>query len=94
MLFAEQCMSCHSIDGPGADMSATMGHGESGAAADLTKGAVLERTDGDLYGVVTDGLGGTEMPAFDIALTDEQRWEIVAHIRLLQDEAKNAPLPD
>ncbi len=94
VLFAEQCMSCHSIDGRGADMSATMGHGESGAAADLTKGAVLERTDGDLYGVVTDGLGGTEMPAFDIALTDEQRWEIVAHIRLLQDEAKNAPLPD
>jgi mono/diheme cytochrome c family protein len=73
-------------------MSATMGHGESGGSADLTSGAARERTDGDLYGVITDGLGGTEMPAYDIALTEDQRWELVTHIRQLQDEAKNAPV--
>jgi copper transport protein len=92
VLFAEQCMSCHGIDGRGADMSATMGHGESGGSADLTSGAARERTDGDLYGVISDGLGGTEMPAYDIALTEDQRWELVTHIRQLQDEAKNAPV--
>jgi len=87
LLFAEQCMSCHGVDGRGVDMNTMMGHEASGGSADLTTGAALERTDGDLYGVITDGLGGTEMPAYDIALTDEQRWEIVAHIRQMQDEA-------
>jgi hypothetical protein len=32
------------------------------------------------------------MPAYDIALTEDQRWELVTHIRQLQDEAKNAPV--
>ena len=71
------------------EMADMEGHGDSGSSTDLTTGAVRARSDGDLYGVITDGLGGTEMPAYDIALTDDQRWEIVAHIRRLQDEARN-----
>jgi mono/diheme cytochrome c family protein len=92
-LFAEQCMSCHGVDGRGAgagDMADMEGHGGSGSSVDLTTGAARKRTDGDLYGVITDGLGGTEMPAFDVALTEDQRWEIVAHIRLLQADAQRA----
>lgn len=93
LLFAEQCVSCHGISGQGTNMADTMGHNESGAI-DLTGSHAVQRTDGDLYGVITAGIPGSEMPAFDIAFDDAQRWALVAHIRQLQENAERTPAPE
>ena len=90
LLFAEQCVSCHGISGQGTNMADTMGHTETGVI-DLTGAHAQQRTDGDLYGVVTEGVPGADMPAFDIALSDDQRWAIVAHIRQLQKDVERTP---
>jgi copper transport protein len=92
-LFAEQCVSCHGVSGQGTNMAETMGHSESGTI-DLTGDRTQQRTDGDLYGVMTAGIPGSEMPAFDIALDDDQRWALVAHIRQLQRDAERSPSPE
>lgn len=86
LLFTQQCAACHGAGGQGMNMADTMGHNESGNI-DLTGNPARQRTDGDLYGVITGGIPGSDMPAWDIALSDDQRWELVAHIRQLQDEA-------
>ena len=43
-------------------------------------------TDGELYWKVTHGIG--KMPAYSGRLTDEERWIIVNHLRVLSEEYK------
>lgn len=42
--------------------------------------------DGELYWFITKGVNGTDMPAFEQALTDEERWAIVHFLRTLPRE--------
>lgn len=42
--------------------------------------------DGELYWFITKGVRGTAMPAFEQALTDEERWAIVRFLRTLPRE--------
>jgi mono/diheme cytochrome c family protein len=85
-IFAAQCASCHGAAGQGLD-SGEHGHGGD---RDLTASQTRQMSDGDLYTVITAGIGGTEMPAYGIALTDEQRWALVSLLREFQDQAKEA----
>jgi copper transport protein len=87
-LFAAQCASCHGAAGQGTDNGE---HGHGGGDRDLTAGQTQQMSDGDLYTVITDGIGGTEMPAFGLAFTDEQRWTLVNLIREYQEQAEEAP---
>lgn len=83
-LFVAQCASCHGITGEGTGSGE---HEHSGNSGTLTANKTTRMSDGDLYTVITDGSGGTEMPAFGIALTDEQRWALVNLIREYQEQA-------
>lgn len=42
--------------------------------------------DGELYWFITKGVAGTAMPAFEQALSDEERWAIVRFLRTLPRE--------
>lgn len=89
--FATQCASCHGVTGQGSSNDASAEHGhENGGDRDLITGKTQQLSDGDLYTLITDGIGGTEMPSFGIALTEEQRWEIVILIRMFQEQVEQA----
>jgi copper transport protein len=89
--FATQCASCHGATGQGLDEGEAPEHGHQGGGdRDLTTSQSQQLSDGDLYTIVTDGIGGTEMPSFSIALTEDQRWEIVILIREFQKQAEAA----
>jgi putative heme-binding domain-containing protein len=77
--FRMSCAGCHGLRATG---------GRSGP--DLTRGAFAAgNTDADLYRVISDGVAGTEMPAFDARLQDNERWRLVSYLRSLpaQDAA-------
>jgi mono/diheme cytochrome c family protein len=52
--------------------------------ADLTSSRVRSRTDGQLYWLITNGIGN--MPNFADLLTDEERWAMVNVVRAGQGQ--------
>ncbi len=77
-LYAEQCLSCHG----------TKGLGDGPAARDLERPAgnladpkLWDQTDGEIFWKITEGK--KPMPTFSQLLTEEQRWQIVHHMRTL-----------
>lgn len=81
-LYAANCASCH----------AATGHGDGPLArqlpihpADLTTPHLWERTDGELFWWLTDGIdapgGGMAMPGFADKLDPDARWALIDYIR-------------
>jgi mono/diheme cytochrome c family protein len=75
------CWSCHGKKG--------RGDGSAGASfpikpADFHAPAVRGQSDGALYWKLTTGRGN--MTPYGDLLTDEQRWELVAYIRVLAND--------
>lgn len=75
-LYQQNCAVCHGLTG----------HGDGPAAramrpppADLTQ-HVTQHTEGELWYWITNGIPGTQMPAWKGALTDDQRWDVVSYI--------------
>ncbi len=81
-LFAANCMLCHGVDGQGVS-TAGMSHTED--EADLLSRDAREQSDGDLFTWISEGVPSTDMPAFDEALTEQERWDLVNYIRALQN---------
>jgi mono/diheme cytochrome c family protein len=81
--WAAYCLTCHGASGSGIDSPDPL-H-QHGSRADLTDRATRQLSDGDIYWLITMGIGGTQMPAYDAALTEQERWDLVAYIRQLQD---------
>jgi alcohol dehydrogenase (cytochrome c) len=73
-LFRANCAACHGNDGNG-------GHAPSLAKANFSVGS----SDLALYKVLRDGIPGTAMASLD--LTVEERWQIIAFLRTLSEEA-------
>ena len=75
------CWSCHGKKG--------RGDGAAGASfpippADFRSSEIRGQSDGALYWKLTTGRGN--MTPYGDLLTDEQRWELVAYIRILADD--------
>lgn len=71
--FRMSCAGCHGLHATG---------GRSGP--DLTRGTFAAGdTDADLFRVISEGVPGSEMPAFQARMEDEQRWRLVAYVRSL-----------
>jgi len=85
-LYQANCAICHGASGRGAGTS-NSAHLHSNAA-DLTGGRTEAQSDGDLFYWIGAGVPGTRMPAFDQALSPEERWQLVRYIRQLQTEAR------
>jgi mono/diheme cytochrome c family protein len=76
------CLACHAADGSGLDQ-ATPGHSHGGGTTLLDPRSEA-LSDGDLYWLISHGVAGSDMPAYEVALTNQQRWDLVAYLRSLQ----------
>jgi len=82
IMFRMSCAGCHGLHGTG---------GRSGP--DLTRGTFSEGdTDADLLRVVSNGVPGTEMPAFGGRMTEEERRRVVSYVRSLASH-DTSPIP-
>jgi putative heme-binding domain-containing protein len=71
-IFDAQCAWCHGAAGTG------------GTGPDLRRATLRHATsDATLVQIVRDGIPGTEMPSFAIALTDNTAWQTAAYVRSL-----------
>src|SRR6185437_8591130 len=77
-VYADQCAQCHGAGG----------HGDGPAArdlpvkpADLTAPHLFAHREGDLYWWISQGRSGGAMPSFAGALSERQRWQVIAFIR-------------
>jgi cytochrome c oxidase cbb3-type subunit III len=69
-MFRIYCAPCHGIDAQG------------GRGPDLTTGTYLSgSTNADLFRVIGEGVGGTEMPAYKAAFDNDALWRMVAYVR-------------
>jgi putative heme-binding domain-containing protein len=76
------CASCHGLHATG---------GRNGP--DLTRGSFAAGdTDADLYGVISRGIEGSEMPSFQGRLEDDQLWRVATYVRSLVTHDA-APIP-
>ena len=84
-LFRTNCSMCHGVsaDGTGRVSEYLKRYGYV-AAPDLTAEATIAKTDGQLFGIITQGV--VVMPSFRNLLSSEDRWLVVSHIRSLQDK--------
>jgi copper transport protein len=84
-LWASQCASCHGIDGSGTgEPPADGGHAHPSVAGDLLGPQSQARTPEELLWIIGNGIGGTTMPAFNRALNEEERSDLVAYLLMLQ----------
>ena len=68
--FRIYCSPCHGIKA------------EGGRGPDLTRGVYSAgESDAALFGVISNGVAGTEMPAFSAGLGDENIWRLVSYLR-------------
>jgi mono/diheme cytochrome c family protein len=88
-LYAAYCASCHGVRG--------FGDGPAASApvrpTPLTGFHLLERSDGEMFWILTAGLPhtekphtekpGTAMPGFAASLSEEQRWVVIDYVRFL-----------
>ena len=76
-IFDAQCAWCHGTEGAGG-----MGPGLQSPMLRHAKG------DPDLVTIVRNGIPGTQMPSFAIALTDGMAWKTAAYVRSLGRAAR------
>jgi len=98
-LYAANCVSCHGPQGEGNGPMSAYWRAVQGSVppTNLKDPAVVARTDGELFWILTYGYTSpenqvqyphniTNMPAFGKLLTPEQRWALVSYIRELQKQ--------
>ena len=78
--FADHCASCHGNDGSG---DTEMGRHLYPRAPDMRLVATQGLTDGELYGIIHNGVRWTGMPAWGGAEGDQDSWKLVLFIRHL-----------
>jgi mono/diheme cytochrome c family protein len=84
--FTIHCAACHGASGRGGQGEAAYGivgfYGLSVAPANLTTAPLTSQPDGQLYNTIANGKG--TMPAYGHQVKVQDRWAIVAHVRVLQ----------
>ncbi len=77
-IFHERCICCHGAEGYGKGPVSRF----FPPAPDLRFPAIVQRSDGYLFGTIT--FGGRAMPPYVDGLTRNDRWDIVNFVRTLQ----------
>lgn len=62
-----------------------------GSGTNLIDSRTQDRRDGDDFWTITNKEAGTDMPTFDGAMGDTERWDVVTYQRLL---AAATPTPE
>ena len=81
--FADHCASCHGNDGRG---DTAMGRNLFPKAPDMRLAATQDKTDGELYWIIENGIRLTGMPAWGKGGPDDlDSWKLVHFVRRLKD---------
>jgi mono/diheme cytochrome c family protein len=84
--FNVQCAVCHGTSGRGGSGDAAFGtvgaYGLSVAPSNLVTPEIQAQADGQLFGAITNGV--RNMPAYAHQVKVQDRWAIVAYLRVLQ----------
>ena len=78
--FADHCATCHANDGGG---QTVFGKGLYPKPPDLRAAGTQNKSDGELYYTIENGVRLSGMPAFSEIHTREQTWRLVLFIRHL-----------
>jgi len=78
--FADHCATCHANNGGGDTL---FGKGLYPKPPDLRAAGTQNKSDGELYYTIDNGVRLSGMPAFSEAHTDAQTWRLVLFIRHL-----------
>lgn len=73
------CTPCHGENGAGRGILLTYA---SYQCADLSQDRLVQMTDGELFDILTHGVG--QMPSFAGRIPPEDRWAIITHVREIQ----------
>jgi len=98
--FEIYCGVCHGEDGKGTGLIhhravelANLGHATWVPPTNITAGAIGTQADGYLFETISDGR--RTMPGYAAQITAEDRWAIIAYLRVLQEvESMNALSPE
>jgi mono/diheme cytochrome c family protein len=80
-LYASKCATCHGEDGKA---KTNVAEAMKVKPADLT--TLHERTDGEIYWVITNGIPKSGMPALKTKVSNEDRWKITLYVKHLMGE--------
>src|SRR5580700_1505415 len=78
--FADHCATCHANDGGGQTI---FGKGLYPKPPDLRAAGTQNKTDGELYYTIANGVRLSGMPAFSEIHTPEKAWRLILFIRHL-----------
>ncbi len=78
------CAICHGPTGRG-DQEVTRSFEVE--PSNLVSKEVKSRTDGELFWACSNGVNGTKMLPWKEILSEDERWKIITHIRVLQEDA-------
>ncbi len=79
------CAVCHDRTGSGKGLVIQRGFAP---APNLSEDRVVALSDGELFGVISHGV--RNMPAYRKQIPEEDRWAIVAHLRVLQKVTRSS----
>ena len=81
--FADHCASCHANDGTG---NTEIGRNLFPKAPDMRLAATQDKSDGELYWIIENGIRLTGMPAWGPGGTDDaDSWKLVHFLRRLAE---------
>jgi mono/diheme cytochrome c family protein len=78
--FADHCATCHANDGSG---QTVYGKGLYPKPPDLRAAGTQNKSDGELYYTIDNGVRLSGMPAFSAIHTPEKTWRLILFIRHL-----------
>lgn len=79
-IFEERCAACHGLQGRGDGPQAPF---LSPRPASLISAGTSVKTDSELLAVISRGKPRTAMPAWDTLLSEQERRDVLAYIRML-----------
>jgi len=88
-LFASNCASCHG--------ETAQGDGKAGATLNPKPPNLVDATwihgssDGEIFGVIRDGVKDTGMKAFASRMTAHQMWDVVNYLRSIGPDPSSTP---
>ncbi len=80
--WTEHCSICHGIDGRG---NSVVGRNMYPPAPNMTEGQTQQKSDGELFYIVSHGVRLTGMPAWEGEDSPESIWDLVSFIRHLPE---------
>ena len=96
-VYAKRCILCHGVEGDGDGAAAER---LSPPPRDFTEGQYKFRTthfddalpnDEDLFRMISDGMPGTAMPGWSDVLSEQDMWDLVAHLKVFGGLEEDKP---